>query len=225
MADIWGSSPLTRGALRQGRPALWWWRLIPAHAGSTVGIASALCPTSAHPRSRGEHYYRSTGREISTGSSPLTRGARLARVGQLWRGGLIPAHAGSTEGQDAVSGDVAAHPRSRGEHLKNKNWAVVEMGSSPLTRGAPNLLFQKMQEQGLIPAHAGSTPILGRRGLLLGAHPRSRGEHLVDDVLNVGEFGSSPLTRGARTGERARQSLEGLIPAHAGSTCVSYLDE
>ena len=31
-------------------------------------------------------------------------------------------------------------------------------------------------------------------------------------------MGSSPLTRGALSGDRERRGIEGLIPAHAGST-------
>nr|EEI14216.1 hypothetical protein HMPREF0276_1795 [Corynebacterium accolens ATCC 49725] len=55
MNGIWGSSPLTRGALfvlghqRRGL------RLIPAHAGSTeIALPTGVQP-GAHPRSRGEH--------------------------------------------------------------------------------------------------------------------------------------------------------------------------
>ena len=50
------------------------------------------------------------------GSSPLTRGAPGEEVEAVLRGGLIPAHAGSTSIRSQSYGTSAAHPRSRGEH-------------------------------------------------------------------------------------------------------------
>ena len=57
--------------------------------------------------------------------------------------------------------------------------------------------------------------------VVLGAHPRSRGENDLEMPGLIGRFGSSPLTRGKREpaprlGEPAR-----LIPAHAGKTAPS----
>ncbi|KXB52628.1 hypothetical protein HMPREF0307_02208 [Corynebacterium sp. DNF00584] len=74
---------------------------------------------------------------LATGSSPLTRGAQLTDLVKGESGGLIPAHAGSTWRMIARSGGIPAHPRSRGEHLVKLNELVAEIGSSPLTRGAP----------------------------------------------------------------------------------------
>ncbi len=50
------------------------------------------------------------------------------------------------------------------------------------------------------------------------AHPRSRGEHSIDFVRRGSNFGSSPLTRGARSGIWQKPRRRWLIPAHAGST-------
>ncbi len=91
-----GSSPLTRGA-RAACHQVW-------------------CAGSAHPRSRGEHLMGDLLPRQSGGSSPLTRGARSMVAWSSWSGGLIPAHAGSTN-EVRLHGLVAlAHPRSRGEH-------------------------------------------------------------------------------------------------------------
>ena len=73
-----GSSPLTRGkrprAVGFGRGG----RLIPAHAGKTCPSRWVRPGVSAHPRSRGENRRRrGEGLEV-VGSSPLTRGKRLA---------------------------------------------------------------------------------------------------------------------------------------------------
>ncbi|EFM43099.1 hypothetical protein HMPREF0277_1803 [Corynebacterium accolens ATCC 49726] len=53
---------------------------------------------------------------------------------------------------------------------------------------------------------------------MLSAHPRSRGEHEVDEVGMPTNQGSSPLTRGAPFPPCPVPCRRGLIPAHAGST-------
>ena len=50
-----------------------------------------------------------------------------------------------------------AHPRLRGEHERTGAAGGAWVGSSPLTRGAPNLDDRIERRVGLIPAYAGST--------------------------------------------------------------------
>ena len=73
---------------------------------------------------------------------------------------------------------------------------------------------------GLIPAHAGKTPLTDSLSISRPAHPRSRGENFRTVFDHVADAGSSPLTRGklARVHRRARDG--GLIPAHAGKTAL-----
>ena len=71
-----GSSPLTRGKRIYRRPRTRTRRLIPAHAGKTVGVAVEINDARAHPRSRGENSSHSRSAQASPGSSPLTRGKR-----------------------------------------------------------------------------------------------------------------------------------------------------
>ena len=156
-----GSSPLTRGALAKA-----------ALAATAIGLIDW-----AHPRSRGEHSRRLSRVPLKAGSSPLTRGAHAVNSSYTRAGGLIPAHAGSTRGEFVVYPRWGAHPRSRGEHHVGHGRGEGELGSSPLTRGAPDFRVCCSPRQGLIPAHAGSTMVrLLRRGFGR-AHPRSRGEH------------------------------------------------
>ena len=133
----WGSSPLTRGA-----PALDYLvpgaqGLIPAHAGSTATSFPPSSACRAHPRSRGEHFDGEGHRAFDRGSSPLTRGALEEKWTTAASAGLIPAHAGSTQGCARADGEVWAHPRSRGEHTHEPPVDACVWGSSPLTRGAP----------------------------------------------------------------------------------------
>ena len=91
-------------------------------------------------------------------------------------------------------------------------------GSSPLTRGARRWHRGPALSSGLIPAHAGSTVSMTQIRGSTRAHPRSRGEHAAAVVLWCWGFGSSPLTRGARSLSTVARPSPRLIPAHAGST-------
>ena len=154
------------------------------------------------------------------GSSPLTRGAHLNM--QVWghTAGLIPAHAGSTRWWIFRFPGVRAHPRSRGEHEAAPVAGFHFSGSSPLTRGAPHHDDASGLVLGLIPAHAGSTRSQCALLIASRAHPRSRGEHNTLYFMQCRDIGSSPLTRGAPFQDTPIRAGEGLIPAHAGSTCL-----
>ena len=118
-----------------------------------------------------------------------------------------------------------AHPRSRGENLRNGPSCASHGGSSPLTRGKPDVACVVCDPQRLIPAHAGKTglkPLKMSRGT---AHPRSRGENFEAYRSKGSECGSSPLTRGKRWGWRTVSTRVRLIPAHAGKTLAETLGE
>ena len=213
-----GSSPLTRGAPFLDAEAGAVDGLIPAHAGSTQDGCAGIWCGPAHPRSRGEHRAGWEFVDQYVGSSPLTRGAPAGCCRLHRRRGLIPAHAGSTIATGSATSSRRAHPRSRGEHRWKCPRRTSASGSSPLTRGARDLLIKKAGECGLIPAHAGSTAFRVRARRALRAHPRSRGEHLFAALVSEVPAGSSPLTRGAHWKPYKPKAGRGLIPAHAGST-------
>ena len=152
-----GSSPLTRGARRAPRRSRHTRGLIPAHAGSTLISTPSGPRCQAHPRSRGEHRWTRRGTFGDDGSSPLTRGAQPTILQILPRPRLIPAHAGSTDAHGTRACLRPAHPRSRGEHEVIHSSDPVTVGSSPLTRGAPDPPSPQPRRMRLIPAHAGST--------------------------------------------------------------------
>ena len=196
--SIHGSSPLTRGKReRPGRvptPG----GLIPAHAGKTVIFFSFYGSAWAHPRSRGENAFNGPARPTEEGSSPLTRG-KLAFRGDVPPGpGLIPAHAGKTTKDEVVGVAKRAHPRSRGENSRASRAVVQHCGSSPLTRGKPQLPGVSAPGLGLIPAHAGKTIGVAAGASRTRAHPRSRGENRPGRHGTARRRGSSPLTRGKR---------------------------
>ena len=213
-----GSSPLTRGKPRFVTGHVLPHRLIPAHAGKTPADLERFSAMTAHPRSRGENAEIILDVLGDDGSSPLTRGKHCRPLWPSCRSRLIPAHAEKTGGACVPCGDVAAHPRSRGENPSFMASAKGRSGSSPLTRGKP--LCEGLREEiaRLIPAHAGKT----RRARLVTwspkAHPRSRGENRDQLRYRLYDPGSSPLTRGKPRGRAHRPPSRRLIPAHAGKT-------
>ena len=55
-----------------------------------------------------------------------------------------------------------------------------------------------------------------------GAHPRSRGENANLEHAHRRLLGSSPLTRGKQDALAGVGSEDGLIPAHAGKTWITF---
>ena len=98
---------------------------------------------------------------------------------------------------------------------------MIALGSSPLTRGKPSLVAYRLDENGLIPAHAGKTGASALTSGAAGAHPRSRGENVENLTPHALSIGSSPLTRGKRGHVARAAGEERLIPAHAGKTSRS----
>ena len=193
-----GSSPHTRGALALASHATSVSGIIPAYAGSTCVGPEGVGAPGDHPRIRGEHTCSSSPLLTPGGSSPHTRGARPGAGTLLLRGGIIPAYAGSTSSGGWRRAKIKDHPRIRGEHCQ----AILPV-SSPAR---------------IIPAYAGSTsPPTDDRNLPKD-HPRIRGEHVDPITIGIGQWGSSPHTRGAHRPRRRRHHQDRIIPAYAGST-------
>ena len=92
------------------------------------------------------------------------------------------------------------------------------VGSSPLTRGKPDLALSHSIPERLIPAHAGKTATSRTCRMTRSAHPRSRGENRRRPSGSLAIGGSSPLTRGKLSVVVGQRGGGRLIPAHAGKT-------
>ena len=154
----------------------------------------------------------------ASGSSPLTRGKPAYQAGACYTDGLIPAHAGKTEGTCGLIFRCGAHPRSRGENSNRAFMTSSGWGSSPLTRGKLTIKVSVHCLVGLIPAHAGKTDQTTPKDQPAWAHPRSRGENIHVYRFLITQSGSSPLTRGKPRSLGLSSTRSGLIPAHAGKT-------
>ena len=155
---------------------------------------------------------------MANGSSPLTRGAPRGGVGVERALRIIPAHAGCTVELSHTVRYTPDHPRSRGVHAVLVVGCLGAVGSSPLTRGAPEALHDPQDANRIIPAHAGCTQAPWPSSLRGRDHPRSRGVHTSWTPSPPPETGSSPLTRGAQADLAVSSDDEGIIPAHAGCT-------
>ena len=172
-----GSSPLTRGAPMPRKAMLRHGRIIPAYAGSTSPPCARSCGNRDHPRLRGEHDTCTYMPMSKLGSSPLTRGALAIEPVNRRHARIIPAYAGSTRTRGAAGWSMGDHPRLRGEHSDCITGPYDIRGSSPLTRGAPALRCRTRRCRRIIPAYAGSTRFRDVVPVVLGDHPRLRGEH------------------------------------------------
>ena len=195
-----GSSPHTRGARVQVRILRVARGIIPAYAGSTFQGVDGVGGHGDHPRIRGEHSGEGFDRRGLLGSSPHTRGARVAGVGRCLLIGIIPAYAGSTWNPQATLRWRPDHPRIRGEHTIASLGEEKRLGSSPHTRGARSPGLTSLRSGRIIPAYAGSTFMPTPSAEKPWDHPRIRGEH--------------------GSGRGLALELRGIIPAYAGSTSV-----
>ena len=111
---------------------------------------------------------------------------------------IIPADAGSTQGECSEIQAQTDHPRGCGEHGDLFKDGGDQAGSSPRMRGARDGDLFDQGGRGIIPADAGSTVPSDHMSLTSEDHPRGCGEHceLLADL--VWFPGSSPRMRGAR---------------------------
>ena len=86
----------------------------------------------------------------------------------------------------------------RGEHPIRAPISTPAEGSSPHARGARRARASTRSSRGIIPACAGSTGVAITHCLMMGDHPRMRGEHHRNEEYVPEVRGSSPHARGAR---------------------------
>ena len=152
-----GSSPLSRGILHFNSPEKDSRRIIPALAGNTAERLRSARVGRDHPRSRGEYPYPMPPTPTYEGSSPLSRGIRIAVLHLEVPRRIIPALAGNTPVAAPPRTPREDHPRSRGEYLFNYRIERGSQGSSPLSRGIRDLIKRLDRAGGIIPALAGNT--------------------------------------------------------------------
>ena len=213
-----GSSPLSRGILEFLVCTLIGVGIIPALAGNTTSWRRPPPSPGDHPRSRGEYIFGMSLRFAASGSSPLSRGIRSRISPSCWIGGIIPALAGNTFSSRLWMVSSGDHPRSRGEYRPEVLPPQEPYGSSPLSRGIPDVVLSPGPRKGIIPALAGNTFPQWMLLSMVRDHPRSRGEYDSDSATEWPQRGSSPLSRGIPKRKVTVDPESRIIPALAGNT-------
>ena len=218
-APVEGSSPHVRGALVSSFIKTIQCGIIPACAGSTLGMGNWCRFRWDHPRMCGEHKSMAFCVGTLRGSSPHVRGALVWSCPYCGHSGIIPACAGSTRYSTTGKQGRRDHPRMCGEHGGVNNYNNPTLGSSPHVRGAPCCLVRTTPSWGssphvrgapvvhglldglggIIPACAGSTTPPAQDRHATRDHPRMCGEHIQRVLRRIAEQGSSPHVRGARS--------------------------
>ena len=132
--------------------------------------------------------------------------------------GIIPARAGFTATSSFRPPSPPDHPRSRGVYGPVALVVEFVLGSSPLARGLPPSLGERVDSWGIIPARAGFTRQSSETASRGGDHPRSRGVYVSHEDMTMNEKGSSPLARGLPKHFHPWGRVPRIIPARAGFT-------
>ena len=99
----------------------------------------------------------------------------------------------------------------------------TKKGSSPRVRGAAELIGAGVEDEGIIPARAGSSHRRSRRRVPGRDHPRACGEQGYPYDRSSISQGSSPRVRGAVLLGVHGTWADGIIPARAGSRSLPMI--
>ena len=122
VSQLKGSSPRMRGSLLGKLFRFFQAGIIPAHAGLTQsGRPRSQVPWD-HPRACGAHRCVLSAFSVSSGSSPRMRGSRFQPSVLPALPGIIPAHAGLTQGHGHGGRGERDHPRACGAHTKKSQY-------------------------------------------------------------------------------------------------------
>ena len=191
-----GSSPRMRGKRHEHCRRALRRRIIPAHAGQTVRLASPRVRLPDHPRACGAND-RTHGAFVHVrGSSPRMRGKPAhVEVGTAGHR-IIPAHAGQTIRLEKITRCAMDHPRACGANARACGVRAQGGGSSPRMRGKRAGFQSVAPPARIIPAHAGQTATCPTSTCPTTDHPRACGANRDDTAHDDGPFGSSPRMRG-----------------------------
>ena len=237
--DSWGSPPHARGrpAVKGGRAGRR--GLTPACAGKTNVGELSWQARWAHPRMRGEDRREMARRALAEGSPPHARGRRGGSIRSCSSEGLTPACAGKTSSLAADSHErLGSPPHAWGRRPRRPGssaWGRLTpacagktyscsagpagvWGSPPHARGRRHVEEPAEVYRGLTPACAGKTFLAWKNTMSPGAHPRMRGEDVLEGIQQIILGGSPPHARGRRKVSLRPRRSDRLTPACAGKT-------
>ncbi len=137
-------------------------------------------------------------------------------IGQNLR--ITPADAGKTMSSLSAASKRWDHPRGCGENRLSNGSSCWRRGSPPRMRGKRLRVALDAVGQGITPADAGKTNILGVIELEDEDHPRGCGENGIGDSAIFMKAGSPPRMRGKQVFEFVTVRFFRITPADAGKT-------
>ena len=219
-----GSSPHTRGLPAAQIEAMAQVGIIPAYAGPTNTAFGSRYLSRDHPRIRGAYIFAKLHGLNLLGSSPHTRGLHTTAIHQNADSRIIPAYAGPTLRLYPHNGWPKDHPRIRGAYLALSGGVLSLLGSSPHTRGLHQVASIAACLLRIIPAYAGPTPRDTAEASLRWDHPRIRGAYCWCKDFRGVHLGSSPHTRGLRSGTCVNQHQSEDHPRIRGAYVQDWRD-
>ena len=221
-----GSSPRVRGKrdrhrLQQERDGL-----IPARAGKTGPPRWGFGGVGAHPRACGENVPELTGATVRVWLIPARAGKTRPPCGPASKPrGSSPRVRGKRDHEPRRVRARVAHPRACGENARGRRGHRLTVGSSPRVRGKPARRDRRAPPDRLIPARAGKTGPAKASMRSRRAHPRACGENATSKEPDPCRAGSSPRVRGKLGRFRVQLDRMGLIPARAGKTRDTHVQD
>ena len=198
--------------------------ITPAPAGKTPTVKSYPIFFQDHPRTCGENEANRKVKKFIRGSPPHLRGKqfRKNKIGIQRR--ITPAPAGKTTRVFACISVYGDHPRTCGENSMRSRAKSTPPGSPPHLRGKPllSLLFSSILR--ITPAPAGKTKQWILHRLKHRDHPRTCGENLHGEIVEIVAQGSPPHLRGKLSKKLKNQTRKGITPAPAGKTLKNDVD-
>ena len=167
---------------------------------------------------RGDHLLLAALDGRLQGPPPHARGSRVPVPARHTLPRPTPACAGITNRAPPPTTRRGAHPRMRGDHKRGMPEPASELGPPPHARGSRRQRRHLMGRRRPTPACAGITARRTRRQRTRPAHPRMRGDHGVEYMLDHMDGGPPPHARGSLADAREREARARPTPACAGIT-------
>ena len=218
-----GSPPHLRGKPPPSNLTPYFFRITPAPAGKTKQIEKLKNSSEDHPRTCGENDKGVCLHKCLRGSPPHLRGKPKSKITIIISVGITPAPAGKTHAPVYVLDSMRDHPRTCGENSMRSRAKSTPPGSPPHLRGKPllSLLFSSILR--ITPAPAGKTKQWILHRLKHRDHPRTCGENLHGEIVEIVAQGSPPHLRGKPCNADLVANILGITPAPAGKTFLFLL--
>ena len=211
-----GSPPRGRGKV-DGPPAqVGRGRITPAQAGRSPYFLYGKKDYKDHPRIGGEKAELTAAVISAMGSPPRRRGKGYREFGIDISDRITPAQAGKSVAPRQKRSALWDHPRVGGEKGRAVLGPVLGPGSPPRGRGKVTRLYALADLEGITPAWAGKSCVLGLCFELFKDHPRVGGEKTIGLTGNAPVQGSPPRGRGKESGRVNIPARFGITPAWAG---------